>query len=289
MNYFDKLLIVILKRLKTIKGLYFVKYLPYLITRKRNIHIKKKLENSLTIELHLKNISEYKLFMNMLNDDLWISITKLFTKNNIFIDIGANIGIYSLLLSKYSKRIYAFEPETENYSRLLKNVNNGNTQNISIIQKAAYSESGKKKLFINASDAGWHSLFLKTNVFQVVNTVTLDNFIKNKRLKNIGLIKIDVEGAELEVLKGLSNTLKKGPPILIEINRPRLIKSGFSPIDVFELLINNNYHAYVINKNGDLINLKKSEVVSIYNENVLFLPGTHTTSFNKILTPVRRQ
>ena len=284
MTYLDKFLLNLCKLIKVSHAPRIVKYGLYLIIRKRKIRTKAFLEKGLNIDLHLENISEFKLFMNILEDDLWINLAKDLTENKVFIDVGANIGIYSLILSKHAKRVFAFEPEEVNYKRLLKNIKNGKIQNIKPIQKAVYSNSfGKKNLYINDKDAGWHSLLLKTDTTQPVSTITLDAFVKKNKLDQIGFIKIDVEGAELEVLRSSKNTLKKCPPLLIEFNRPRFIKSGFYPIDVFRMINKNNYYAYTMNKDNNLINLEESEVSSIYNENVLFLSKEQSTSFNNKL------
>jgi len=143
-------------------------------------------------------------------------IDKYLEKNAVILDIGANIGNHSLYwtLEKGAKKVYAFEPLTGTYEILLKNIELNNLQDKIIPYNfGLFDEETKAKVGVfNKSNIGGTS-FVKSEDgnFRLVTLDSLD--IQDK----IDLIKIDVEGAEVEVLFGGIETIKKNkPPIVIE-------------------------------------------------------------------------
>ena len=137
-----------------------------------------------------------------------------------FIDVGANIGKYSIILGKKLKdngQVISIEPEPRNFEILNKNIKLNNLKNVTAINNGLYSKKGKLDFYLTSekSGDGAHSLIKKTNNKIQIKVDTLDNIIKEKGLKDIKLIKIDVEGAEANVLKGAKKTLKKYHPKLI--------------------------------------------------------------------------
>jgi FkbM family methyltransferase len=128
------------------------------------------------------------------------------------VDIGANIGYYTLIAAKLvgSKgKVYAFEPEPNNYRLLIKNIEENCYNNVIPIQKAVSNKPGKTKLF--TSKTVFSSLsFSENNVpekkeFVMVETITLDEFLENS---NIDFIKMDTEGAEGLIVEGAEKVLK---------------------------------------------------------------------------------
>jgi len=141
----------------------------------------------------------------------------------VVIDIGANIGYYSLIAAKLlgSKgKVYAFEPEPRNYNLLVKNVKINSYNNIIPIQKAVSNKQGKAKLFTDKDNLGNPS-FSEDNISEKegvvdVTTVTLDKFFENlATYNNIFLFKIDAQGAEGLILEGAENLLKNNNLIII--------------------------------------------------------------------------
>ena len=155
------------------------------------------------------------------------------------IDIGAHKGEFLNCILSINKKliIYAFEPQSLIFRKLKKNFKSSN--NIFIFNKALSNSNEKKKLNINIKtststfstynrDSYWKKIkdFILTGFKQssfisseIVKTITLDNFINSKKIKNIDLLKIDTEGHELEVLNGAKKTLNnKIEYILIEFH-----------------------------------------------------------------------
>ncbi len=153
----------------------------------------------------------------------------------VAVDVGAHIGYYTLLASSLvgeSGKVYAFEPEPQNFSALLGNIVLNGFQNIKPFQKAVFSHSGKMPLYIGAH-SGMHSLFKvkdTTGEKVMVEMVSLDEvFTKAK----VDLVKVDTQGAELDVLMGMQKLIKRCEDLKLIIEfQPNLYHDG-SPLVIF--------------------------------------------------------
>jgi FkbM family methyltransferase len=130
----------------------------------------------------------------------------------IFLDIGAHIGKYSILYSDYFEKIYAFEPEPNNFECLKENIKTNNLENkIISLNLAVADENGFIGFFLSPYSVT-HSLVKKeTDKKITVECISLDEFFKKFGISasDISLIKIDVEGAENLVIKGLEENFDK--------------------------------------------------------------------------------
>ena len=144
----------------------------------------------------------------------------------IAVDIGANVGIWTVLLARHPKvaQVLAFEPSNENLFFLQKNIaRNHLTEKVEVIQKAVSSHSGN--VIFNESGSGATKRIDLTGS-TVVEAVVLDEIVG---LRKIGLIKIDVEGHEPSVLNGSWRTLESSEPFLfIEYSDLQTRSAGLS-------------------------------------------------------------
>lgn len=174
--------------------------------------------SGISILMNVENLSEYERVMSFKNDSKIINsiLAQLSGKKDVvFWDIGANIGLYSMFVAKSSnvQRIVCFEPEPRCIERIEANKRANVLNNIQIYPVALSDTIGLLNLTTNHEfGAGNHSL-VNTNIGAgndtiVVNVKTGDYIIKEYKEKIPNIIKIDVEGAEINVLKGMSNTLK---------------------------------------------------------------------------------
>lgn len=139
-------------------------------------------------------------------------------ENGVFVDIGANIGKYSIVLGRQLKKgkVVSIEAERGNFETLKKNIGLNKLENIFPMNVACSNKEGKLTFYIDPYSTGGHSLKpLKENKKVEVDAKKLDSILKILKIKKVDLIKIDVEGAELEVLKGATSTLKKSHPKII--------------------------------------------------------------------------
>lgn len=124
--------------------------------------------------------------------------------NAVVVDIGANIGAFSLYAASSAKNVsvYAFEPMPENFKSLQENIrNNIHKNNIEIFQSGVAGTNNKRKLFLN--DSPFHTLYATdtdNNEYLEIECLTLDDIFKNNSLDKIDILKLDCEGAEFEIL-----------------------------------------------------------------------------------------
>jgi len=196
--------------------------------------------------------------------------TKLFNdiiKNGeVLVDVGANIGYFTLLMAKLSGpsgKIFSFEPEDKNFEILEKNVKINNYQNIVLEKKGVSDHNGVNKFFLSSKNTGMHSLQkIRDDSKEVkIDVIKLDDYFSALDLvKKISLIKIDVEGAEFQVLNGMQTILKnENLKLLIEFIPEHLKKHGTNPSDVLKILEDNDFKIYQINENTKQLELKKLE------------------------------
>ena len=185
------------------------------------------------------------------------------------IDVGANAGLYTYFMSKLCKKVYAFEPH-EQLANFLKKATN---ENVDVIN-AALSDQAETRTFYTPIVNGKESLNIasldektalkKPCAKTVIETKVLDNY----QFDDIGFIKIDVEGHELEVLKGARETIKRcRPVILIEILPG---ETHIAESDVVQFMQEQDYGVFYLNDNV----LKTFSAVSPEhsNRNFIFLP-----------------
>ena len=192
-------------------------------------------------------------------------IIKFIRKNNIkinlFFDIGSHMGTYSDLILKdfQNSNILMFEPQVNIFKKIIKKYKN--KKNIKIFNYAISDKSTTKKFYINQHDltSSLSSLDFKNNKYlqlkaklfgttsagmilkkERVKTKKLNQIIKLKKIKRIDLAKIDTEGHELEVLRGMKNSIKKIKYILIELHNDKIYHT-YNPKKIHSYLVKNNF------------------------------------------------
>ncbi len=159
--------------------------------------------------------------------------------DDVFVDVGAYIGGYSVRACKRKAKVYSVEPDKDNYLLLLKNLEVNHCTKYWVYRCAAYSEDGVIPLRSYGSPDTCSIIAMKNGntIKDYVISRKLDNIIATD-VEDIKLLKIDVEGAELSVLKGAKEVLKKSQYVMVEVwphTRNRVLdllkKSGFKLID----------------------------------------------------------
>lgn len=179
-------------------------------------------------------------------------VLKHLDKDRDVIDIGANVGFYTVLFAqKLNKaKVLAIEPTLNALQRLYKNIQLNNVTDKTIVFEGAASDRhgrGEIKTLIGREEYStlgrWEHPSVKNEKFNAHETevTTVDNLVKKYSL-DPGFIKIDVEGLEHSVLKGAKTTLeKKRPVILSELSYNLLKQNGSSSIEVIKFLESLNY------------------------------------------------
>lgn len=158
----------------------------------------------------------------------------------VCIDIGANVGHYSaLLLQHTTAKVFAFEPAESSFADLSK-LNTSFPERLFPIKKAISDRSGEAHLYSAREKSATASLDARVVAHashEAVATTTLDAFVEEQKLSHIDFIKIDVEGYEREVLRGMQKTLQAHRPrfVQFEFNIMQL-RRGYSLLELTTLL-----------------------------------------------------
>lgn len=221
-----------------------------------DFQIAKKCLGNLTLELRPKTYMGGSLFWTGYHH---IS-EMIYLKSNLkphmnFVDIGANQGEFSLFASSVLNTgvVYSFEPVSNQFNMLLKNIELNNIKNIETFKFGLSDHQGELPVYTSSkptdlgNNEGLSSLYSshERDIFEEnIKLEVFDEYFKNDDLK-IDFIKIDVEGAELFVLKGMYNNLKKyKPTILIELSEDNFNSAGYSTKDIIDFLSNLGYSPF---------------------------------------------
>src|SRR5215217_2304057 len=151
-------------------------------------------------------------------------------QGDIVVDIGAHMGRYTIISSKRvgaNGKVVAIEAHPSNFEMLNRNIELNRLTNVIPLNYAVYSKDTKIKLYLPEVESGYtiyntimYNRARTEDKFVEVNANTLDYLLQLKGIMDINWVKIDVEGAEFEVLKGASNVLSKSKDIalLIEVH-----------------------------------------------------------------------
>lgn len=147
-------------------------------------------------------------------------------KGQVFIDIGANIGRYSVLAAREvgnTGAVLAVEAHPRNYGLLTRNIELNQLTNVVSLNAAAWNANGELNLH-TAGVSVSHSLKVDHRLGGIlVKAKKMDDAIIEARLHRVDLVKIDTEGAEIEVLQGMQDTLKKyHPKMIVEVWKKNL-------------------------------------------------------------------
>ena len=155
-----------------------------------------------------------------------VPIQNIFTQHlksgDVFYDIGANVGFFSIIAAKLvgdTGKVYAFEPGKENAQSIRHNAQLNSFSQIEVIEKAVSNTSGEGQLLL-AEYSGGHALATADAPPDLagevtVDLVSIDDLIAQNKIEPPNFVKVDVEGAELDVLKGMRETIKTHKPTII--------------------------------------------------------------------------
>ena len=170
-------------------------------------------------------------------------------EGDVVIDIGANIGYYTLLFSKLvgeNGKVYAFEPDFENFSYLSRNVEINACSNVVLVNKAVSNQTGKAKLYRSTVNPGDHCIYnLGDRESVEIEIIRLDDYF-NSHSEKIDFIKLDIQGAEGKALHGMLSILSRNinMKIITEFWPERIKVSGAEPSSFLRLLEGHGFEMY---------------------------------------------
>ncbi len=218
-----------------------------------------------------KKIDSVEQYISQYETSEQLLVRKIVKSGMVVFDVGANIGDYSILLSKLvneSGRVYSFEPATDTFNKLQKRISQSNFNNVSLTQKAVYSNNSQiefnefaedfsvwnsigKPQMLNPNGSGKYVPIVNT---EIVETVTLDFFCKSNNIQKIDYLKIDVEGAESDVLQGCTELLENKAISFIQFEISQKMLEGLNrhAHSSFDILVKNGYECHRITRSGDI-------------------------------------
>jgi FkbM family methyltransferase len=227
-----------------------------------------RLDNSMLLKISVPKY-DYKFYCRINREDLVFmtnhedDIIEHFTpkQGDIVVDIGAHMGRYTIIASKRvgtNGKVVAIEAHPGNFEMLNRNIKLNQLANVIPLNYAVYSKETKIKLYLPEEESGYtiYNTIMSNRAgtedkFVDVNAQTVDYLLELNQIKEelINWIKIDVEGAEFEVLKGATNVLSKSKDIALLIEIHGL--DNYRPILNFLSLYNFKIEFEKSNKNGD--------------------------------------
>jgi len=200
----------------------------------------------------------------------------------VFLDIGTHVGQYTLLASKLvgpDGAVHSFEPDPDTFAHLALNVSMNNLQNVHPVQAALSGKNGWADFYLSSSGyMGTNSL--RTPSYHSgevckVRTITLDSYIKENNIAKIDVMKLDVEGAEIDILQSSLNILKDMKPLLVvEFNKVADMRFDHSAHGLKDLLTSLGYEILRIDNDGLRQYREEDDAPSYFN--VLARPFSNT-------------
>jgi FkbM family methyltransferase len=147
-----------------------------------------------------------------------------FGDDDVIVDIGANVGLFSVRAATYAPRgtVLAFEPAPDNFARLKENIQLNGLANVIAIQAAIAGKTESRHMYLGTEDTVSHSLWKGWGGSEQEITVqcrTLEDVMQEYKLTHIDLLKVDCEGAEGEIILGLDDeTLRRIRRIGMEVH-----------------------------------------------------------------------
>ena len=187
------------------------------------------------------------------------AFAKLLRADDIFLDIGANIGWYTLIASRLAPegKIHAFEPVPFIFNKMKRNWEINNFHNKVSFNNLALGDKEDGEITIYTFEGLYHghsslsTLQRDDYKASTVPMTTLDRYLDDNNVRRVDLIKMDTEGAELNVLHGAVHLLQsETPPIwVIELNTETSASFGHTPTDVLDFIAeHNDYRFYRVER-----------------------------------------
>ncbi len=181
-------------------------------------------------------------------------------QGTIVLDIGANVGYYSILAASkaINGRVFAFEPNALLHSQIQNSLRFNNFENVQVVAAAVSNKHRQAALLYlsSADNKGMSALATPSNYSgqtTTIETITIDNWVADNNISRVDIIKMDIEGAETLALEGMRNTLIRFSPIVfMEVCDEVLQRQNSSAAAVFNFMSLLNYNAYGIDSAREL-------------------------------------
>jgi FkbM family methyltransferase len=236
-----------------------------LYTNPYGIKFKLDLNDHVMRNIYLRGVYERNTFRHL---------CKIVKPQDTFVDVGANIGAYSIGLSPFLNKgkIISFEPNPRAIQYLEENIRHNKLKNITV-NRLGLSDNLEKATLYNTSNLTTASLNVIKNSDQKEETslITLDKYCKDNNIDKIDILKIDIEGHEYKAIKGAVEIITKSKSMVLvaEINDCTL-HTGHSKQELFEFIVSLGFNAFL--PKGFPFKLRKvNSLPDNYQNNIVFI------------------
>jgi FkbM family methyltransferase len=206
-------------------------------------------------DLDLTDFVDQNLYLGAYEKQDYDELTHIMPVGGVFLDVGANIGIYTLAMARAagpSGSVHSFEPNPASFERLSHHVLQNGLANVRLNQVAVGSAEGRAKLNAPTKENSGAASLLSTNMparFEArpieVQVTSLDAYCSSHAFERVDVIKIDCQGYELKVLKGASTVLQTFQPrLLLEYDVDWLLATGTSGTELYSTLKRAGYECF---------------------------------------------
>ncbi len=209
-----------------------------------------------------EHISSQVFWRGSYSTDQLPVLRELLKPGMVFLDAGANKGEFTVFAAKYTKggKVLAFEPVERNIEDLKANVAANGFKHVQLIRKGLGKKSGERMIYNmdGASGGEWNegtfTLYPRPGLdsqYSSIPIVALDDFVRDEGIDRIDVMKIDIEGGELEMLEGAKEAIRRWKPaILIEVNSVTSRAAGYDQGEIIRLLEGWGYRCARIGRKG---------------------------------------
>jgi FkbM family methyltransferase len=233
-----------------------------------NRDFQKKTKNGVFFSLDLRDHLQKQIFWYGSYENQYTQfLLRLLRPGYVFFDIGANIGYYGLTAAAKigsSGKVHCFEPASQLFQRIQKNIALNRFENILANQVAVSDGMDKMKLYLSSGDnLGMTGLTKASNfsgIEELTETIILDKYIQIHDLKRVDIVKIDIEGHEMAALRGMTTMIDRFKPLLlIEVLKTPLMRYDQSPRDIYRFLLSKGYQPYDLQAKNKLVKIVSEE------------------------------
>jgi FkbM family methyltransferase len=232
------------------------------------------------LQLHVHGEQDRHVSRRIREEGVWEPyetslLLSLLRQGDVFVDVGANIGYFSLLAASLvgeQGAVFAFEPDPDNYRLLLANAElNGMEHRITAVEAALSDAAGEGQLYLSADNLGDHQVYAGEGLR---NSLPIDLYQGSQylaeRLQRMDLVKVDTQGSEFHVIAGLMPLLEEldpKPRLIIELTPHSLRQAGASGRALIELLATLGQSMWIIDHTKGQLAASSAEELALWCDN----------------------
>jgi len=244
-----------------IKGRYLLAETVVNVLKLRNSMVESRV-GRYRADLNMSDMIQRQVSFGLYERDEANFVLSLLKPGDVFFDLGANVGFYSLLAAERvgaAGAVHAFEPMPDNAATLRRTIERNSISHLHLNEVAVAESPGFRTLYYpDASwgNSGWATLVTSERKHHsiVVPVITLDQYVRQHQIEHVRLIKLDIEGAELLALQGATDLLARpdAPDLFLEINPHYLVSQGIDSRAVTQFVAAQGYTVSVFGKRTPL-------------------------------------